>query len=486
MTPADTAKTDQADGALPCATASYAFDGFVLAPNQEGLFRDGERIALSARALDLLTILVRAAGTVVPRELLLRRVWHSGDIADANLRVQISILRKTLAERGGGLRHIDSVPGKGYCFVAHVQPASPQRQEARPDDAAAPPSDPAHALFGRADTLDELHELLRERGQVSLLGPGGVGKSALARALAARFSLPGAARVALFDLALPPGAQEAPDGADGADAPALVVLENCEYDGERAARLLQELALRWPAAPLLAVGRETLQIRRETVFRLAPLALPPRGAGLSLAEACRYAAVQLFCARARQGCPALHIGDEHVPDLIELCQALDGLPLALELAARRAVVCDVNELLKQAAAAPRANPGADAPQSDARAQSMWHALDWSFNRLSAREQMALCRLSIFRGSFGLISVSSALVGCGLPEALVLRTFQALVAKSLVVVERQADFTLYRLLNSTRAYALERYVERKQLCEAPCTTDIRHLPPPVLSPAVLAP
>lgn len=473
MNPVEPAKTDDTAGRAPAAATSYAFDGYVLAPARNGLFRGDEQIALSAKSLDLLLTLVRAAGTVVPRERLLQAAWPGGDIDDANLRVQLSMLRKILAAHGDSRRHIDSVPGKGYCFVAQVCAA-----------AATPSFDPPRDLFGRAAAIDEISELLHARGQVSLVGAGGVGKSALARAVAARLAATGAAPVILFDLAEAPAAAEqethAPAQEIGAE-PCLFLLENCEYDDSRTARLLQRLAQRRPGVPVLAVSRATLQLSRQTVYRLAPLPLPPRGAGMSLAEASHYAAVQLFCVRARSACPALQIGDRHVPDLIELCHALDGLPLALELAARHAMVCDFGKLLAQGAAAPPpAAPG------QPRAHSMWHTLDWSFDRLSAREQMALCRLSVFRDSFGLISVSSALVGCGLPEALVLPTLQALVARSLVMAERQGDFTLYRLLNSTRAYALERYVERKQLCQSPCSTDIRHLPPPVLSLPALAP
>jgi predicted ATPase len=225
-------------------------------------------------------------------------------------------------------------------------------------------------------------------------------------------------------------------------------------------------------------------VSRETVYRLQPLALPPPGAGLTLAEACRYPAVQMFCNRARLLCDGFHIDDSDVPDLIELCQVLDGLPLALELAARSTAWRRYAELLPSATALALAQPPAPTTQPCARQQSMWQSLDWSFQRLSAREQTALCRLSVFRSGFGMISVSSALTGCGVPESLVLPTLQALVAKSLVAVDHGPDFTLYRLLNTTKAYALERYVARRRQCKALYPTNLSDLPPLLLPELLL--
>jgi predicted ATPase len=262
-----------------------------------------------------------------------------------------------------------------------------------------------------------------------------------------------------------------------AAAPSLLILENCEFDTDLAAALVQALARHHPGTPVLAVSRESLQLSRETVFRLPPLALPPRGAGLTLAEACRYASVQLFCSRARMHDDDFHVEDGDVPELIELCQALDGLPLALELAASNAAWRRHAEL-PPPALEPSPIPGAG------RQQSMWQSLDWSFQRLGAHEQTALCRLSVFRSGFGLISVSCALTGCGLPESLVLPTLQALVAKSLVTVEHGPDFTLYRLLNSTKAYALERYVARREQCRALYPTNLGDLPPLLLPDLLL--
>jgi predicted ATPase/DNA-binding winged helix-turn-helix (wHTH) protein len=451
-------------------TDSCEFDGYLLDPIANALFRDGALIELNQRAFNLLLVLVRAAGTVVPRDLLLQAAWRSSNVTDANLRVQISTLRKVLAEHGGGGRHIDSVPGKGYCFVAQV------RWRAAPDTPAGDACRSATPLLGRDDAIAHIAGLLQETGLVTLAGSGGVGKSAVARAMAARYAAgPGSGPGPVtLDLALPASVLALPFAA----APSLLILENCEFDTDLAAGTIQALARHHPGMPVLAVSRESLQLSRETVFRLPPLALPPRGAGLTLAEACRYGAVQLFCSRARAHCDDFHVGDGDVPELIELCQALDGLPLALELAARQTAWRRYAELLPSV---PEGVPEAAPAGGAVRQQSMWQSLDWSFQRLSAREQTALCRLSVFRSGFGLISVSCALTGCGLPEALVLPTLQSLVAKSLVQVERGPDFTLYRLLNSTKAYALERYVARRQQCKALYPSNLKDLPPPLLLP-----
>jgi predicted ATPase/DNA-binding winged helix-turn-helix (wHTH) protein len=490
----DTSTSISAPGA-PAIDADYEFDGYRLDTTAGALLRDGARIELNPRAFDLLLALVRAAGTVVPRDVLLRAAWHSTATTDANLRVQISTLRKVLAAHGGAGRHIDSVPGKGYCFVARVRwraaDASPDMPGA-PDRPGGPAEEGDAAPFGRDEAVAHIAELLREKGLVTLAGTGGVGKSAVARAVAARFSAAGLP-TATLDLALPASVLALPFAA----APSVLILENCEFDTDLAATTVQALARHHPGLPVLAVSRESLQLSRETVFRLPPLALPPRGAGLTLSEACRYAAVQLFCSRARVHCDSFHVDDGDVPELIELCQALDGLPLALELAARQTAWRRYAELLPSApetntntntstntnmdtAAGSGAQPAPARPaRGAARQRSMWQSLDWSFQRLSAREQTALCRLSVFRSGFGLISVSCALTGCGLPESLVLPTLQSLVAKSLVMVERGPDVTLYRLLNSTKAYALERYVARRRQCRASYPTNLQQLPPLLL-------
>lgn len=465
----DTSTSSSASGAHSLIGSACEFDGYLLDPAARALSRDGLRVELNPRAFDLLLALVLAAGTVLSRDTLLRSAWHSADVTDANLRVQISTLRKALAEHGGGARHIDSVPGKGYCFVAQVRWVQAQAVHA---SHTTQPSVEDHAMpLGRDDAVAHIAALLREKGLVTLAGTGGVGKSTVARAVAARFAAAGL-RAVMLDLAQPGADLALPFAA----APSLLILENCEFDADLAVALAQALARHHPGTPLLAVSRESLQMSRETVFRLPPLALPPRGAGLTLAEACRYPAVQLFCSRARVHCDGFDVDDGDVPDLIELCQALDGLPLALELAARNTAWRCYAELL----------PSTPAPASDrsaGRQQSIWHSLDWSFQRLSAREQTALCRLSVFRSGFGMISVSCALTGCGLPESLVLPTLQALVAKSLVTVDHGPDFTLYRLLNGTKAYALERYVARREQCQALYPTNLRDLPP-LLLPALL--
>jgi predicted ATPase len=466
----DTSTSNRAPGALPPIGSACEFDGYLLDPAARTLSRHGRPVDLNPRAFDLLLALVLAAGSVLPRETLLRSAWHSADVADANLRVQISTLRKALAEHGGGDRHIDSVPGKGYCFVAQVRWR-----------AAEPAPADHHAMpLGRDDAIVHIAGLLQEKGLVTLAGTGGVGKSAVARAVAARFAGAGLRAVTL-DLALPGAGPALPFAA----APSLLILENCEFDTDLAAALAQALPRLHPGMPVLAVSRESLQLSRETVFRLPPLTLPPRGAGLTLAEACRYAAVQLFCRRARMHSADFQVDDGDVPELIELCQALDGLPLALELAARDTAWRRYAELLPSVAAAPAPEPASAAqPQGALRQQSMWQSLDWDFQRLSAREQTALCRLSVFRSGFGMISVSCALTGCGLPESLVLPTLQSLVAKSLVTVDHGPDFTLYRLLNSTKAYALERYVARRRQCQALYPTNLRDLPPLLLPDLLL--
>lgn len=446
---------------------AYAFDDYLLVPANGYLLHSGQKVALNPRAFDVLTALVAAAGSVVSTQQLLLQVWRSRDVTDANLRVQVSTLRKLFEALSGARRYIDSVAGKGYCFVAPVQQRSLAAGggEAPSIRAATTVAIPAAtldivpagtgycALIGRKKALDDLQLLLRGQRFVSLVGPGGVGKTALACALIQRLSEAGL-RQHIVDFSVPDNATLASldVGLQASALADLYVLENCEFQIEQAAALAEALCVRAPRALVLAVSRESLLIRRETIYRLHPLALPDTS-GLSMAEARHFPAVALFCMRVQQHAPAATLSNVQVPELIELCAALDGLPLALELAAARAARSDIGQLLSQCRAQPAASTPAAAHM--ARQQSMWHSLDWSFRRLTLCEQAALCRLAVFRGSFGYLSVSHALVCAGMPETQVLDTLQSLVTKSFLIVEPHPRQTLYRLLNSTRAFALER-------------------------------
>ncbi len=445
--------------------SAYLFDDYVLIPAARSLLRNGQHMRLRPREFDVLVELVRAAGTVVPRDTLLQKIWRSSETSDANLRVQISHLRKMLAEDKHGRRYIDSVPGKGYSFVQPVQHTAlldnPRQIGTPPARRLARMAEPAR-LFGRADLTEELVRLVQAKRFVTLVGTGGAGKTAVARAVAVRLTTLSGIALQFIDLATDANLASAPGQSAELQAcplrQSLIVIDHCEFDLDRAIELAGELSRRQPHSLVLAVSRHALQVRNETMFQLPPLAMPPRGAALSLQEARQFPAVQLFCERGRACHPTFALTDQDVPELIQLCHALDGLPLALELAASCSGLFNLAQLLTRCHTPPaQRRPCAKAQTT--RQHTMWASLDWTFGKLGATEQAALCQLATLRHTFGFSAICAALAACGIPASSALATMQALVAASLIVVEHRPDCTLYRLLNSTKAYALERHRER---------------------------
>lgn len=452
----------------PCAGAdlAYAFDDYLLVPASGRLFRGGVAHVLKGRECEVLLALVKAAGTVVTRQQLFEQVWGAREVADTNLRVQIARLRRLLAEDGGTRRYIDSIAGQGYCFVAPVVQRHLAAGERASATAAADSADatlaPAPPLLGRDDACEALVGLLRTQRRVTLCGGGGVGKSALAHAAIERLGSGRWRHARLIDLSTRAGIDAAgqlrtaaaSDWPEAGQRPRLIVLDHCEFDLDLAAAVVDAITAAAPRTMLLAVSRVALQTARETLYRLAPLEVAPAHAALSLAEARQVPAIALFCAHALRSDPRFRVGEADVADLVALCRALDGLPLAIELAARQTSLLTLSELRRQYQV-HTAPERAWARPALARHQSMWDSLDWSYRRLAAIERQALCVLARFNHSVGLSCVCAALDDAGIAAPLRLAAMRALVANALVVAEQTGSVTVYGMLNTTRAFARAR-------------------------------
>lgn len=433
------------------------FDRFIVNTGQRLLLADGQPLRLGGRALEILLVLLEHAGAVVDKQTLLARVWPDSVVEDINLRVHIATLRRTLGEG-----FIDNLPGQGYRFVAPVLREGPV--------AALPVNNLPTRLsriIGRDEELAALALLLAQRRLVTLTGPVGVGKSSLGLAAAQAQSGRWRDGVWLLDFAQAQCPAEALAGllrdqglSPSSDCPLgglpahlrqrriLLVLDHCEAHREASRRLVEALLALAPGVSLLVICREPLRVRGETLLPVSPLAVPAGSDAHSVEQFMSYPAVRLFvtCAQARQA--DFRLRPQDLASVRDICRRLDGLPLALELAAAQIDVFALVGLQAQLSEGMQVlNRGRRT--AEARHQSLKAALDWSFQRLSAGEQQVLYGLASLGRGFSLEQAVAHGATVGLGPLLTVRAVEQLAAKSLLAVD--PGLAHYRVLNSTRWY-----------------------------------
>jgi predicted ATPase/DNA-binding winged helix-turn-helix (wHTH) protein len=460
------------------AAEPLRFGRFELQPSERRLLVDGEPASLGGRAFDVLLALAERPGRLVDKRALMDLVWPGLVVQENNLAAQVSALRKVLGDSV-----IATIPGRGYRFTASTEPIAPAH-----DRAPAPPPCPPSlrtnlpvelpALVGRAYELDALGALVDGHRLVSVVGAGGIGKSLLTQHLlhARRDAYPqGVCWVELASVAEPaalPGAIATALDVDaghgdplaaltGAVAPLalLLALDNAEHLQDAVARLAKALFDAAPALRIAVTSQASLGLAAERVFRLGPLAVP--GDALPAAQALQYGAVALFAERARALDARFALGEANVPAVIEICRALDGLPLAIELAAARAPALGVQPLLASMQHRLKLLTARRDRTAPERQRTLRAALEWSHGLLTPSEQKVFRRLGVIAGSasLGLIEhvVADADDGGEVDRFAVLDALDTLVDRSLVAVLSidDAGEPRYRLLESPRAYALER-------------------------------
>jgi predicted ATPase/DNA-binding winged helix-turn-helix (wHTH) protein len=461
---------------------AIAFGPFVLNPTQRVLLRENRPVRLGSRAREILICLVERAGTVVSKNELIKRVWPETIVEEGTLRVHIAALRKILGEDREQARYVENVTGHGYRFVATVsRPGPGPSLPAVLGPVSCEPAAPTCTtrLIGRKDVVATIADQLQKRRLMTLVGPGGMGKTTVACATAefTRGAYPHG--VCFVDL----GSIPSPRLIFGRVAAALglttvasdplphimqflqahrmlIVLDNCEHVIDAAALLAEKLLSGATAVRILATSREPLRVKDESVLRLEPLELPPLTAETTAAEALRYPAIQLFAERAAACQHHFQLADADVPIAVDICRKLDGLPLAIELAAARVDVFGIRGLaacLNDRLGFLTRGPRTAIP----RHRTLRATLDWSYELLPEVEQNALCRLSVFAGRFDHASASAIIADTHSDAASVLNILTDLAAKSLVTVQAAGDQVSYQLLNTSRAYAAEKLAASTQ-------------------------
>lgn len=472
---------------MPTVDRFYEFEEFCLTLHRRSLTYREQSVPLAGRPFDLLALLLERAGEVVSKHEFKARVWpHALVVEDHTLSVTLAAVRKALRVSGGDKNFIAAVSGRGYQFQAPVtiteideRPVdSPTRRGAFHD--LPIPSDP---LIGREREVAKLLTLLAEERLVTLMGAGGIGKTRLAIALAAeaeQFFPDGVWFVELAPLADPQLVAETIAGVFGltvqADRPKLqgiitflrqkrllLVLDNCEQLIAECARVATALIGSCPQVKVLATSRERLAIGGERVYRVPPLATPENHLQLATSEALRFSAIRLFVDRATLALDEFSPTGAEMSAIAEICRRLDGLPLAIELAAAWVALLRPEEILARLDQRFRLLV-VERRSSLPRHQTLKATIDWSYALLSDPERALLRRLAVFAGSFTTGSACAVFSGGNADEPDAIPLMLGLVDKSLIVpVVAEDGERRFRLLESTKLYGEEKLLpdERSQ-------------------------
>jgi predicted ATPase/DNA-binding winged helix-turn-helix (wHTH) protein len=421
------------------------------------LCRQGQEVRVEPQVFDVLVYLLRRRGEVVRKEELLDEVWGDRFVSESALTTRIKSVRQAVGDDGNRQAIIRTVHGRGYEFVATVT------EVARPGDGVDAARDPlpvaVTGLIGREAVLDRLAGAIAQHRLNTLVGPGGVGKTAVslevARRMASTFA-DGVHVVALVTVGDATATAEAVATAIDVNVrrsssiddaivgllrsqQCLLVLDNCEHLIEPVAELVARILSEAPTVSILATCREPLAVAGEHVWAIEPLPTVPDDGGPS-------PAVALFAERARAADPGFTLDETTEPVVTEICRRLDGIPLAIELAAARARTVDVAEIARRLGErfvllkAMRRG-------GDPRHRTMRSAISWSYDLLEPDEQQLFTALSVFAGPFDLRDTEA--VG-GVPDAL--DVLARLVDRSMVSVRRGPDGTIrYELLETLREY-----------------------------------
>jgi predicted ATPase/DNA-binding winged helix-turn-helix (wHTH) protein len=447
----------------------------------------GSSVPIGGRAFEIIEVLVQSAGELVTKDEVISRVWPGAAVNDNALQVHISAVRKALGPHRALLK---TESGRGYRLLGtwtvrdrSAPPAAPPVAPA-PAPAPAPPMQTGEGalsttnfpmvivpLVGREAAAWRLRDLVSAYRVVTLTGPGGIGKTALAlhvaRELLPQFADGGwlVELASLADPGLVPFAMASAlglklvDDTVSSEAVAraidrrnmLLILDNCEHVVDAAAALIETIVRLCPHITIMTTSREILRIEGEYVYRVAPLDVPVEEALRELGE---HSAVELFIARATALDTGFSVDADRLRLIAAICRHLDGIPLAIEFAAARTAALGPEQVasgLRDRFALLTSGRRTALP----RHQTLRATLDWSYDLLPDEERLLLRHLAIFPAGFTLDAAVAVARRGGLDGPDVVDGLANLVSKSLVTLDTPEAISRWHLLETTRAYALEK-------------------------------
>ncbi len=445
---------------------TFTFGPFELDPSRLELRRDGVKLRVGAKACRLLLALVERQGHIVTQKELLAAAWSGLNVEDVNLRVHMVALRKALSGVADGAFDITTVPREGYVFAG---PVSISAAPATEIPMSPPKRVPRHlsTLFGRRETLANLGNALNAHRIVTIVGAGGMGKTALALAAIEEYA---GAECVFVDFSTSVSALHVQgcifEALELKGTPTdvaahivralgnrtiLLVFDNCEHVIGDVPAMVSTLTSRTEGVSILATSREPLRVPGECVFPLEPLSCPPDSAGLSVQLAMSYPAVQMFVEAAGRRTGAFALDDDNAALLGDICRRLDGSPLAIELAAAASDTMTIGELARRLddrfTVLIRGTRTA-LPKH----RTLQAALDWSYDTLNEEEAAVMRCLGVFPGRFSAEDAQAIATTDTMSGAAVHNTLANLVEKSLLTVDLGDEAASFRFLETMRVYA----------------------------------
>jgi predicted ATPase/DNA-binding winged helix-turn-helix (wHTH) protein len=466
----------------PGAQVVFSYSVWEVDAGRRELRSGGLPVPLNDRAFDILEVLVRSAGQLVGKNELMAAAWPGVIVEENTLHAHISALRKALGEDREILK---TSSGRGYRLAgnwlarqASAPPEAVCEAPSVPPEATFPTNFPAagSGLVGRSLALQQLRTRISTSRIVTLTGPGGIGKTSLAleaaRSLLQEFE-GGGWVIELGSLSDPDLVPSAVARALGlkliggelspetiarslGSSKLLLLLDNCEHLIDAAARLVETLVQLCPHVSVIATSREVLRLAGEHVFHVLPLDVPPERplASDTLPE---HSAVQLFIERLQASSGEFLPQGKELQAIGAICRRLDGIPLAIEFAATRAAVLGPETVLTRLDERFALLTGGHRTALP-RHQTLRATLDWSYELLSESERQLLRRLSIFAGAFTLVGATAVMSDMRGGASAVTEGIAHLAAKSFVTFDRSSPTGRWRLLETIRAYALEKLAE----------------------------
>src|SRR6266481_1199262 len=457
------------------------FGPFELSIGERVLRRDGQVLPLGGRALDILNYLADRPGEVIPKQELIDHVWSDVTVEEGSLRVHVAAIRKALGDGQFGNRYIANIKGRGYSFVGTVVPlaGSAESTKDRSQHQGRLPARPI-MMIGRETVVGEVSDKLRGERFVTLLGPGGIGKTTIALAVRRAAAEEFGAKVFFVDLesltdsrhvagavaaSLGVALKSNDPGLELVDLvrsrKLLIILDSCEHVIEAVASLAEQLYRQTEEIHVLATSRELLKVEGEHCYRVLPLDCPPDGSEQTANAVLRYPSAQLFVQRVAARAGSFVLTDEEAPFVAKMCRKLDGIPLAIELAAGQAAALGVKgtvarllsrlELLKLSHRT-----------TVRRHRTLRATLDWSYNLLSDMERIGFRRIALFVGHFTLEAAQGVAGDPGSGTSDIVDAIAGLFEKSLLEIRLDQGQPQYRFLHSTRAYALGKLEEHAEV------------------------